>query len=80
MDFIVSDLTFSGTGVFAVGGAVPETPTWAMMLMGFGSLGFAGYRASRKTAAETVTGYATDASGARVTATLTMTVVASGGL
>jgi hypothetical protein len=30
---------------------VPEPSTWAMMLMGFAGLGFAGYRASRRTAA-----------------------------
>jgi hypothetical protein len=29
---------------FAVGGAVPETSTWAMMLIGFAGLGYAGYR------------------------------------
>ncbi len=39
--------------VLGVGGsvttiAVPEPSTWAMMLIGFASLGFAGYRASRK--------------------------------
>jgi hypothetical protein len=28
--------------------AIPETPTWAEMLVGFASLGFAGYRAKRK--------------------------------
>jgi hypothetical protein len=33
--------TFSG---------VPEPSTWAMMLLGFAGLGFAGYRASRKSA------------------------------
>ncbi|HEY1886101.1 MAG TPA: PEP-CTERM sorting domain-containing protein [Roseiarcus sp.] len=27
---------------------VPEPPTWAMMLLGFAGLGFAGYRASRR--------------------------------
>ena len=32
---------------FAVGSAVPETSTWAMMLMGFAGLGFAGYRRRR---------------------------------
>jgi hypothetical protein len=32
-------------------GAVPESSTWAMMLIGFGGLGFAGYRASRKSVA-----------------------------
>jgi hypothetical protein len=30
---------------------VPEPSTWALMLMGFTGLGFAGYRASRRTAA-----------------------------
>ena len=30
---------------------VPEPSTWAMMLLGFAGLGFAGYRTSRKTAA-----------------------------
>jgi hypothetical protein len=35
--------------VAAVGAAVPEPSTWAMMLLGFGGLGFAGYRASRRT-------------------------------
>jgi PEP-CTERM motif len=31
-------------------GAVPEPSTWAMMFLGFASLGFAGYRASRTSA------------------------------
>jgi hypothetical protein len=31
--------------------SVPEPSTWAMMLVGFAGLGFAGYRASRRTAA-----------------------------
>ena len=39
---------------FAIGGAVPETSTWTMMLVGFAGLGFAGYRASRKSVAVTV--------------------------
>lgn len=30
--------------------AAPESPTWAMMIIAFGGLGFAGYRASRRTA------------------------------
>jgi hypothetical protein len=33
---------------FAVGGAVPEPSTWAMMLVGFAGLGFAGYRRARR--------------------------------
>jgi hypothetical protein len=45
-------LTFMGNGDVAMGGTVvPETSTWAMMLIGFAGLGFAGYRASRKAAA-----------------------------
>jgi len=28
--------------------AMPEASTWAMMLLGFAALGFAGYRTSRK--------------------------------
>jgi hypothetical protein len=42
------DLTIEGDGVFAIGGAVPEPSTWAMMLAGFTGLGFAGYRRARK--------------------------------
>jgi hypothetical protein len=48
------DLTFGYTLIadgsggfgfdFALGGAVPEPPTWAMMLVGFAGLGYAGYR------------------------------------
>ncbi len=34
-----------------IGSAVPEPSTWAMMLLGFAGLGFAGYRTSRRTAA-----------------------------
>jgi hypothetical protein len=33
--------------------AVPEPSTWAMMLLGFAALGFAGYRTSRRAAALT---------------------------
>ena len=52
------DLTFTytltadgpgGYGLdFVVGGAVPEPSTWAMTLVGFAGLGFAGYRSARK--------------------------------
>jgi hypothetical protein len=42
--------TSVNTGVGAAT-AVPEPPTWAMMLLGFAGLGFAGYRASRRAAA-----------------------------
>jgi hypothetical protein len=55
------DLTFGttliadGPGGFgfdlAIGGAVPEPSTWAMMLVGFAGLGFAGYRSTRQRAA-----------------------------
>lgn len=34
--------------------AVPELSTWAMMLTGFAGLGFASYRASRRTAAAAI--------------------------
>ena len=32
------------SGLSAVASAVPEPATWAMMLLGFAGLGFAGYR------------------------------------
>jgi hypothetical protein len=45
------NLTADGSGGFgfdlAVGGAVPEPSTWAMMLLGFAGLGFAGHRRAR---------------------------------
>ena len=34
-----------------IAGNVPEPSTWAMMLLGLAGLGYAGYRASRRTAA-----------------------------
>jgi hypothetical protein len=37
-----------GWGIEGVTISVPETSTWAMMLVGFAGLGFAGYRKSRK--------------------------------
>jgi hypothetical protein len=47
------ELTFDGSGTFAFGGvvpenAVPEPSTWAMMLVGFAGIGFAGYRSTRR--------------------------------
>ena len=55
------DLTFGytliadGPGGFgfdlAIGGAVPEPSTWAMMLVGFAGLGFAGHRSTQRRAA-----------------------------
>jgi hypothetical protein len=41
----------SGNATFTAStGAVPETSTWAMMLIGFAGLGFAGYRQRQKLA------------------------------
>ena len=33
-------------------GAVPEQSTWAMLLLGFAGLGYAGYRQAKTSAAE----------------------------
>jgi hypothetical protein len=46
-----TDITHQGpfNAAFSLNGVlVPEPSTWAMMLLGFAGLGFAGYRASRK--------------------------------
>ena len=40
-----------GTYTFSHTSGVPEASTWALMLLGFGGLGFAGYRQTRKQAA-----------------------------
>lgn len=45
------DLTIEGEGVFALGGAVPEPSTWAMMLVGLAGLGLAGHCRARGSAA-----------------------------
>ena len=49
---IAYNLVADGSGGFgfdfAVGGAVPETSTWAMMLVGFAGLGYVGYRRARE--------------------------------
>jgi hypothetical protein len=39
-----------GGATFVYEVTVPESQTWVMMLIGFAGLGYAGYRASRKTA------------------------------
>ena len=47
---LVADGSYNSGGFgfdFAIGGAVPEPSTWAMMLIGFAGLGFAGYRRAR---------------------------------
>jgi hypothetical protein len=48
------DISGSGTARAGISAddffvAVPEPSTWAMMLLGFAGLGFAGYRKSRPT-------------------------------
>ena len=49
---IAYNLVADGSGGFgfdfALGGAVPEPSTWAMMLIGFAGLGYAGYRRARE--------------------------------
>ena len=40
-------LDYVGGGVTAVATAIPEPATWAMMLVGFAGIGFAGYRRAR---------------------------------
>jgi hypothetical protein len=39
-----------GGGSFVWEQSIPEPSTWAMMLLGFAGLGFAGYRTSRRVA------------------------------
>jgi PEP-CTERM motif len=51
---LVADGSYNPGGFgfdLAIGGAVPEPSTWAMMLLGFAGLGYAGYRSSQKTGA-----------------------------
>ncbi len=43
--------TAGGSGDFVLGGAVPEPSIWAMMLLGFAGLSFAGYRSTQRRAA-----------------------------
>jgi hypothetical protein len=44
-DFVIDDISFVGQGVPPP--SVPEPSTWAMMLIGFAGLGYAGYRRAR---------------------------------
>ncbi len=51
----VTELTFEGDGMFTgtqtpitTGTAVPEPSTWAMLLLGFVGLGYAGYRKTKR--------------------------------
>jgi hypothetical protein len=54
-DFFVNIMLLDGGGGAAFSGdwtgSIPEPSTWAMMLLGFAGLGFAGYRARKQTAA-----------------------------
>jgi PEP-CTERM motif len=54
----LDDFVFGGSGTVTITErsvtSTPEPSTWAMMLLGFAGLGFAGYRASRKGAARAV--------------------------
>jgi hypothetical protein len=50
---IGTDITHQGpfNAAFSLSGTVvPEPSTWALMLIGFGGLGYVGYRTSRRTA------------------------------
>jgi len=46
-------LTLEDPGISVLGGVVPEPSTWAMMLLGFAGLGFAGYRSVGRGSART---------------------------
>jgi len=41
-------LTLEDPDISVLGGVVPEPSTWAMMLLGFAGLGYAGYRRTRE--------------------------------
>jgi PEP-CTERM motif len=43
----VTQIQFAWTGPFTYVAPVPEPSTWAMLLIGFAGIGFAGYRKSR---------------------------------
>jgi hypothetical protein len=42
-----NDPSYDGLDNFSVSTTIPEASTWAMMMLGFGGLGFAGFRARR---------------------------------
>jgi PEP-CTERM motif len=48
IDLKISNYGSGGSGSFVFGGAVPEPSTWAMMLLGFAGLGYAGHRRARE--------------------------------
>ncbi|HWY84382.1 MAG TPA: PEP-CTERM sorting domain-containing protein [Roseiarcus sp.] len=48
-DPVTNDIGSSGAFTL-VSGAAPEPSTWAMMVLGFAGLGFAGWRRVRQTA------------------------------
>jgi hypothetical protein len=50
-DYNDDQFVFTNVASSAVASSAPEASTWAMMLIGFAGLGFAGWRAQRKTAA-----------------------------
>jgi hypothetical protein len=59
-DLVIYDFAFgpssssnlaTSVGIMTYAGTVPEASTWAMMLLGFAGLGYAGYRSRKRTAA-----------------------------
>ena len=49
----VQQVRFGGIEPISISAAVPELSTWAMMLIGFGGIGFLAYRRNKKTIAAT---------------------------
>jgi hypothetical protein len=47
---ILGQYGFEGSSTTGLSSAVPEPSTWAMLLIGFAGIGFAGYRRSRRAA------------------------------
>jgi PEP-CTERM motif len=47
-DIALKIVMYDGSGDFVIGKGVPEPSTWAMMLLGFAGLGYAGYRRARE--------------------------------